>query len=582
MKDYLENLTTRVKSLRVIDLIVLLVGLAAICFWSDAATRLPVFTFGGLIRVLSPPLAATLLLVIFLIARAADFPLLSVSIPKLRDNLPFILVIFASCLLLPVGVIAILNQFELPLALPMTLAFTALLAVLVFAVTKIENALLTFFLILPILGMISLDLRISLHMKGSVLILPTDFLGIPLRSSPVGIFNISGMEHFAAMPPEVLFIGVIGLGFLLTMLNNRTKWVRTPLDWFILGFVVICLISSCFSSDVALSMSYVVEGILIPILLYYVIVNVVRTPAQLHKMLAAMFFLAVSGGIYQLYRIYEATGFSMTALSNQWWIARGSPVSSDIYAGVSVLVLMMPVALVLCMAKGQWLWLRALAFAAVFLGYTQILFTFRRGDWLAALVQIVILIVIVSRVRRLAIVLSPLVMLWLFFDGFGVVEEILGMWPRAPLEFTSLGSSILIRFWTWGESFKLMIAHPLTGIGLGTFTSAFLLYEGWLWMRGAHHLFLSIGAEAGVIALLFFIAILVVVLKEGVLLMRSLEDTYPKNLVLGLVIGVAGYIIVGVSTGIYLAVDHFILPTVMLWGLIGLIVAHRNYSHRQI
>ncbi len=595
---YSENFQTRVKSIRAADLLALLLGLATIYLWSNVATQMPVFTLGEGIRVLSPPLVATLLLVIVLIARAKGFPLLAVSRPELRVNLPLILVVLASCLLVTIGAISILNRFEIHLALPIILAFTALVAVLIFSVTKTENALLTFFITLPILGFISLNLRTSLDMQGSVLILPAESIGISMpRTGWQGGFTISGIGHFAAMPSEALFIAVIGLGFLFIMLINRARWVRTPLDRLILGFVGISLISSFFSSDVTLSMSYVVEGIIIPILLYYLIVNVVKTPAQLHRMLAAMLFFSILGGAYQLYRIYEVTGFSVAALGSSEaalgsseaidWVVRGSSVASDVFAAGQVLILLMPVALVLCLAKKQNLWLRSWAFLAVVFGYPIILFSFLRGVWLAVAVQIVLLVIFSRRVRSFAVVLAPLVIfLALFFGGGELLAGILEMRPGAFLGFGPLDESILARFWTWGESAKLMIAHPLTGIGLGTFPSALIIYRGIiypkLWMQGAHHLFLGIGAEAGIIALLLIVAIFALVLKKGVSMIRLLDATYPKDLMLGLIVGVAGYIVVGVSTGTSLSYKHFILPTLMLWGVIGLIMAYRNFPRRQI
>ncbi|MFC2040898.1 O-antigen ligase family protein [Chloroflexota bacterium] len=582
---YFQNFQTRVKRTKAVDLLALLVGLATIYLWSDAATRMPVFTLGEWIRTLSPPLIATLLLVIVLIVGAKGIPRLAVSRPELHGNLPLILVVLASCLLATVGAISILNSFELYLALPIILSFTALVAVLIFSVSKIENALLTFFIILPILGFISLNLRTSLDMKGSVLILPAESIGISMPRTAWGQgFTISGMGHFVAMPSEVLFIGVIGLGFLLAILINRAKWMRTPLDWLVLGFVVVCLISSCFSSDIALSISYIIEGIIIPILLYYLIVNVVKTSGQLHRMLVVMFTYIILGGAYQLYQIYEVTGFSTAALSSSEaivWKVRGTAVASDVFAGASAVIPLMPVVLMLCLAKGQRLWLRFWTFLALVLGYSTILFSFERGAWLASVVQIVLMVIFGIRVRSFVVVLALLVIFlgWLFGGG-ELLAGILRMRPEAYLGFGTLDESILCRFWTWGESFKLMINHPLTGIGLGTFPSAFIIYHGIiypeLWMQSAHNLFLDIGAEAGILALLLIIAIFALALNKGVSLIRSIQDTYSKNLILGLLVGVIGYIVVGVSTGTSLSYKHFILTTLVLWATMGLIMAYRN------
>ncbi|MFC1989845.1 O-antigen ligase family protein [Chloroflexota bacterium] len=554
--------------------------------WSDASTRLPVFTLGEWIRVLSLPLVATILLVMVIVWGTSGFSVRDVSRPRIRGNLPIFLTVTVSCLLAAVGTISIIDRFELHLALPIILAFTALLAVIIFSVTRTEKALLIFFIILPVLEFICLNLRTSLNMKGSVLILPAEFIGFPMPRVAWGQgFAISGIGHFVAMPSEVLFIAVISLGFLLTMLTNRARWVRTPLDRLILGFVVVCLVSSCFSSDVALSMSYVVEGIITPVILYYLIINMVKTQDQLKMVLAAMFFYVILGGAYQLYRVYESTEFAMAALSSERWIVMSSSVSSLAFAGTHTLIMLIPVAFVLCSAKEPGLLLRAWAFLVVILGYAVILLNFQRGVWLAAAVQIVLLVIFSRKVRSFAMVLAPLVLfLGLLFGGWELLAGILQMRPTAYLGFGSFDISILERFFVWREAWKLMIAHPLAGIGLGTFASAFVLWRGYLPMQNAHQLFLGVGAEAGIIAVLLLITIFAMILKEGVSLMRmkSLDATSSKNLVLGLLVGIIGYIIVGVSTGVSLSYKHFILTTLVLWAIIGLLMAYRNFSHRQI
>ena len=68
-------------------------------------------------------------------------------------------------------------------------------------------------------------------------------------------------------------------------------------------------------------------------------------------------------------------------------------------------------------------------------------------------------------------------------------------------------------------------------------------------MQTSHHLFLGIGVEAGIIALVALIAIFAVVLWKGVLLIRSVEDTYPKELMLAMLASVVGYIVMGMTTG---------------------------------
>lgn len=210
-----------------------------------------------------------------------------------------------------------------------------------------------------------------------------------------------------------------------------------------------------------------------------------------------------------------------------------------------------------------------------------------RGAWLAAMAGFV---VVTAWVSRPALVVGVLLVLgnalwlpddvknridailitteeegWRFEDGRANEESaVLAMLneqvaergellsPDAPE--LRLDTSIQVRLVVWTGAFKMMADYPL-GVGLGVFRWYLHHYSDVIRWKATHNMFLKIGTELGVPALITFLALLMMFFADAAGLARSAET--PEARAFG--VGMAGYLVAlsvcALSVDVFLQVD---------------------------
>lgn len=118
--------------------------------------------------------------------------------------------------------------------------------------------------------------------------------------------------------------------------------------------------------------------------------------------------------------------------------------------------------------------------------------------------------------------------------------------------------SAAARLGYWRETWEIIRAHPLTGIGLGNFDLPKSLY--------AHNFLLQLWAEAGLAGIVSFFWLVAATLKSG---WKRLQESHEKSQALGLLTGISIFFVHNLMD------VTFFLPatSLMAWVLMGLFYA---------
>jgi O-antigen ligase len=173
-----------------------------------------------------------------------------------------------------------------------------------------------------------------------------------------------------------------------------------------------------------------------------------------------------------------------------------------------VMICGLPFAVMLA-ARGTGAW-RLVGAGAAALAVTAVVLTRSRGGFLSLLVVSALLFVRLRR-RSLAATMAAAGIALLvvtaaspaFWDRMGTI---LGSGEADAVDYDRAGL-VAARLEVWRAGLSLMLARPLTGVGVGAFEVAYRNAFG-LWKAG-HSAYLQIGAELGVAGLALFVALLV-------------------------------------------------------------------------
>ncbi len=135
-----------------------------------------------------------------------------------------------------------------------------------------------------------------------------------------------------------------------------------------------------------------------------------------------------------------------------------------------------------------------------------LIFTFSRGLWLSLFLVVIFLSMMLK--RKLLYLLIPVSALVILGSNHFVIYRLLS-------SFQGNDTSALLRFAIWESTWAMIKNHPFTGIGWGAYKFVYPEYDFFVNNKEviiyhAHNMYLNIAAEIGIIALIVFLALLVV------------------------------------------------------------------------
>jgi probable O-glycosylation ligase (exosortase A-associated) len=162
------------------------------------------------------------------------------------------------------------------------------------------------------------------------------------------------------------------------------------------------------------------------------------------------------------------------------------------------------VALFLCLHVPRW-WQKGIAFAAMALMAHCVMFAFSRGGMVGLIIMGLMSFVLIPKRPRHYLIFAVMVLLALRLAGPEVVDR---FWTSFADEKTR-DASAESRVQMWRTCLEIMLKSPIFGIGPRHFPIVAHLY-GYTPLKEAHTLWLQVGAESGVVGLLFLAAFYVV------------------------------------------------------------------------
>jgi len=162
---------------------------------------------------------------------------------------------------------------------------------------------------------------------------------------------------------------------------------------------------------------------------------------------------------------------------------------------------------------------RTFVWSVVALDLVVLLLTFSRGGWVTLLAFMVVFVLLRAK--------APSRSLWLAMLVIALVA--------APLVATVLvqinPASVFYRLALQKQGVEVMTEHPLTGTGLGTFR---YLPQNRL-RSPTHSIYLQIGADAGIPALMAFLGLGLVVMLNAVRALRVAQPGPTRAVLLGII-----------------------------------------------
>ena len=195
---------------------------------------------------------------------------------------------------------------------------------------------------------------------------------------------------------------------------------------------------------------------------------------------------------------------------------------------------------------------RCIGLACVVPLVVTILLTQSRGAFLA-LVAIVVPSGIALARRRLRLVVAFAAVI-----GVALSQAPAGLWQRLAglrkaTSIETIGEmdpegSARERFAVLQTAVRIVVDHPLLGIGLGAYDRANAQYSPSLGDRDTHNTYMNIAAETGLPGLVFFLALVTTALRTARDALRRAKGAWPEEVeaLRWLQYGLVGYLIAGV------------------------------------
>ena len=399
---------------------------------------------------------------------------------------------------------------------------------------------------------------------------------------------------------EVVFLTVVLVWVVRLIVRKNIKLVKTPLD-IPLGIFLLLVLISCgvtlirinqlFSSFLTGNLGVAWQKIFLldkttnlpnfytlryaltifeGILVYFFLVNTIRSKDFLRKVITVMVVSSTVVGSYGIFQYF--TRFHLL----EYWVmqdpnlTRINATFQDPNSLGSYLVLAIFLTGSLFLVEGRWKKL-FLGCLTVGLGLCLV-FTASRAVWASLVLVLVVMIIILSRKkmgiffktefkRRYGkkIIVAALILLLVF------IIALIHLASKAELEVGRRGSyyNVLLSmfkfsnfvdkeidsrmFHFWRPGWQMVRDHPVFGVGIGSFYWLLRIYlnfppESPIY-DNAHNYFLQIWAELGTVGLVSFLLILVIILGRGIQLLMRVKDRYWRFVTLGLVSGVVGFLL---------------------------------------
>ncbi len=379
------------------------------------------------------------------------------------------------------------------------------------------------------------------------------------------------------LAPIIPTMAVVGLSLLClfslivkALTTKKFEWRLEGLGLMIVLMLVVYLFASITSYSPVKSLQIWAVYFAFMIL-YFVIINTVRTKKQLFNILTVF---VLSGFVVCLYGILQYIfGWNVS----QAWIDEEmfEDIKMRIYSTLEnpnvlgeFILLTLPISISLMWTRKQWLSKIFYAFTSATMAVALVL-TFSRGCWIGIMFSAAIFITFVAgKFWGLALAALP-------FIPIVLPESIIN-------RFMSIGdmkdSSTSYRVYIWMGTLLMLKDFWLTGIGPGSeaFTQVYPFYSySSIVAPHAHNLFLQIMVESGIVGILLFLLLIFIFIKKLICgYQYGGKGKSTSVIIVGIASAVLGFLVQGMFDNCFYNYRVFMI----FWAVIALGIAAFNVA----
>jgi O-antigen ligase len=366
------------------------------------------------------------------------------------------------------------------------------------------------------------------------------------------VFIIPFANHTATI--EAIAILVPFLAWMVKLIYvPHEHFSKTPLNSPIMFWGAAALMASAFSIAPLFSLNAFRSQFLTQIVLFFVVVNNIRSEKQLRRILYAF---AISTFIFSMCGILGYI-YGDEGVLIEKGRALGTFHSCSRSAMYCAFVIP-PVLMAFFQIRNKWIRLGLIV--SVGLTGALLLFTFTRGPWISLFTVLVILLFKKSK-KTLVIFLTAVLVLVIFYGPIG---------SRVGVAFDFKGRSfkeyvnkvLSHRPAVWERSLHIIRKHPLVGAGYGPniYRKLFLHSEYKFWVTlphysiqngDTHNLYLQILLETGIIGFAAFIYLLTAYIKSAYKSYIQIKDPFKKDMLFAILLAIIGFLIAGLTGYFY-------------------------------
>jgi len=393
---------------------------------------------------------------------------------------------------------------------------------------------------------------------------------------------------------DVPFTLAAGSSFLLAaplayfLLVRRERLIIPPAVPWILGYLVVLLVSTMLSRDSGSASqavgTFVGEGLM----LYLLIVNSVRTERMTLAIVCVLLAVGTVLGVLSLHQEItqnfsnDYLGFAHIGGDPTGEVAESRTAGpfdgANRYA--QILVLLLP--LVFAIVWGRYS--RRATLLAIGSGVMisiAMALTLSRGAAVGfALVLAVMLVLRYIKLRHMAVLIVAVVALLFVVPQFGTRLESLDSLPGVAGEGVEADGSIRSRITEMIAAALVFVDHPIIGVGPNQFPTYYIAYAEEFGLhvrtedREAHNLYLGIAAETGIFGSFFFFGAIAVTIRDLARTRSRLIHVRPRlaHLAAGLMLAIVAYLTTGIF--LHLAFERYLWLMLALGAAVVTVASH--------
>jgi O-antigen ligase len=338
-------------------------------------------------------------------------------------------------------------------------------------------------------------------------------------------------------------VAVIGFSWLARMAINKELglFLRTPLNRPIAYYMLVCVASTLLGAmfgrvDLKTGILFVLKYFEY-VVIYFMVVNYFKDRKQLKTFVWAMLLTCLIVSVISMTQIPQGERISAPF--------EGRVGEPNTYGGY--LVFMMSIATGLALMEES-LRNRLVAFLLMIAFSIPLLYTQSRSSYLAAVPAVLSFLWLSRRKQWIPPVLLLVALLLPFMAPKVTKDRVsytftqgVGRPDAVTVAGVQLDTSTSARIQSWKEAMRDLVQHPVLGFGVTGY-------------RFVDAQYVRVAAETGFLGLLFFLLLLVTILKESYKVFKESHDPFDKGLAIGFVAGFTGLLFHAIGANTFIIV----------------------------